>query len=402
MNDFAYKAYDTKGQIREGQIPAENEQAALQAVRTLGLMPIEIKQGGQNNFLKQLIPRFENSNQLSNANRERYLSSLSTMLDSGFLLPDCHRFLANDTTDKTLAAFSKSILEKLQSGMTLSSSLRNSNTGFDMAQIAAITAGEKSGNLFQPLRHVADVMKTNNANREKLVSAMIYPAILVLTSFASIAVVATVLVPNLMPIFEGRESEMPAGMRFLVFLRSFLSDNLAVLSLVLFCLVLLLRQLVKTPFFRALWQRVLRKITFIRKLEAARISSSLSLMLRGGTTLLDAVKLCASNAGNAQSGRELALAVDMISEGRPFREAIQKIAVFGPMDIQMLSVAENANRLETVLDHVAATNNSEAMRQLERFIGLLTPIMTLLMGVLIGGLIYSVMRSILGINQLVQ
>jgi general secretion pathway protein F len=402
MTDFAYRAFDTKGHMHEGRLSADDEQKALNAVRALGYTPLSLTKGADRNTFARFLPQFDTKSQLSRTTRERYLTSLATMLDAGFLLSDCHRFLANDTGDKTLAQFCKSLLDQLQAGQTLSASLRASNGGFDMAQLAAITAGEKSGNLAPPLRHVAETLRTNNANREKLISAMIYPAILVLTSLGSIVVIATVLAPNLLPIFEGREQDMPTAMRLLIDIQSFMTENFALVILTFLCSLFLLRYVARLTSVRLLWERMLRKIGLVRKLEAAQIAGSLALMLRGGTTLLDAIRLCAANAGSLQSRTELNATAEAIAEGAPFREAVRQIALFELMDIQMLSVAENANRLEPVLEHVAATNNTHAMRQLERIMGLLTPVMTLLMGLLIGGLIYTVMRSILSINQLAQ
>jgi general secretion pathway protein F len=399
---YNYKAYDQQGTVRKGEIAASDEQSALQDLRALGLLPIAISMTEKRSWVAFLWPRFENKKSLSRAGRERYLSSLATLLHAGFLLSDCHRFLANDQSDKALARFSSDILEKLQRGHTLSVSLRGDHGGMDMAQIAAIAAGEKAGDLIQPLLHIAQSMKASNANRDKLTSALIYPLVLVLTSVVSIVVVASVLVPNLLPIFEGRESELPAAMRILVALKAFFADHFALIVIFVLGLALIARQLASNVAVQTVVHNTKRKVGFVRKLEAARIAGSIGLMLRGGTSILDATRTCGENERNAILSRELLMVTEEISEGKPFRDAARQITAFTPIDLQMLSLAEQANRLEVVLDHIAKTNDADATRQLERLMGLLTPFMTLLMGLLIGGLIYSVMRSILSINQLVQ
>jgi general secretion pathway protein F len=402
MSAYYYSAYDIKGHLHRGEIAAYDEQSALHKIKALGLTPTSMSSQKKPVGLFGNLSLRTADKKLNSSIRSQYLSSLSMLLTAGFVLTDCHRFLSNDTTSRAPANFAKAILEKLQSGQSLSASLRASDGGFDLAQLAAIAAAEKSGDLVGPLRSLSDAIKRSNENRNKLLAALIYPAILVLTSLLSIGIVATILVPNLLPIFEGREQDLPVAISFLSAMTAALTEHYAMIALFLLGAFLLFRIIIKTEAVAKLITRTKRHVGFLRKFECARIASSFALLLRGGTTLLEATKICAANAGNTQLRQELLSVADSISEGKPLRVAAGSLAIFGPMELQMLTVAESSNKLETVLEHIANTNEADATQEIQRLMSLLTPIMTLFMGLLIGGLVYSVMSSILSINQLVR
>jgi general secretion pathway protein F len=399
---YSYTAYDREGNLRVGNISSVTEQTALQTLRATGLLPVSFI-AGQVADERRSIFQFQSRNEtLTVKDRERYFTSLAMLLEAGFLLPDCHRFLTINSNGPALAKFSEGILEKIQSGQSLSLSLRESKSGFDMAEIATVAAAEKSGDLAGPLLNLSLAMKRNIANREKLVSALVYPIILVMTSLASILIVAMVLVPNLMPVFEGRENEMPYALKLFNSLNVAVSEHSAAMALGALCLFFLMRMTMKHYVFRKSLQRVCQRVDFVRKRKSARIANSLASLLRGGMTLLDAIKLSASNASDPLSRHELSSIGNLVAEGKSFRESVARTEIFGPMELEMLAVAEGANRLEMVLEHISVTNEGQSIREIERLMTMLTPVMTLVMGALIGGLVYTVMRAILSINQLAQ
>jgi general secretion pathway protein F len=400
LTEYSYTAYDFAGNLRTGSVSAETEQAALQTVRAKGLLPVTFIADKATDERKSFFQFQGRKETLKPNDRERYFTSLAMLIDAGFLLPDCHRFLASSSNGPALARVSRDILEKIQSGHSLSLSLRESKGGFGVAEIATIAAAEKSGDLAGPLRKLSFAMKRKIANREKLVSALIYPIILVLTSLASIFIIAMILVPNLAPVFEGRESEMPLALKLLNRLNIAFSEYWAVLAMVVLGLSLGLRMTMRSRAFQEALQSIARHIEVLRKLKTARIASSLASLLSGGMALLDAVKLSASNASDPLSGYELSSIANYVAEGKSFQESVAKTGIFGPMELEMLAVAESANRLEAILEHISTTNEDQATQQIERMVTMITPIMTLVMGALIGGLVYTVMRAILGINQL--
>jgi general secretion pathway protein F len=236
-------------------------------------------------------------------------------------------------------------------------------------------------------------------------AALTYPVILLVMSFLTIAIITTVLVPNLLPLFDGARKDPPLLIRIMLLLQ----DNIDLLAIAL---------LVAVGSLWALWRRAKKNARLLAKrdwlmlraplfghlivrAEAARIASVLALLLKSGIPLLQALSVVQRACKNRAVKTAFSQVVESVASGGSLAHAFWQFSIMPQASCHLVAVGEEANRLDELLMHIAQMNEAALQQKLERLMTLLTPVLTLLMGLLVGGLIMSVMRAILSVNDLV-
>jgi general secretion pathway protein F len=395
----AYRAYDRSGAIVTGEIEVPGVPDALSRLQEKGLTVFEARpdaaQNSESIWTRDIsLP----GNRL--AERANFVKLLATLLSAGIPLDRALRLLADDNGSKAIAKMAHAGVEGVTAGRALSATLGSSKLGFAADEIGLIRASEQTASLPQTLAEIASVMERKLATRAQLASALVYPALLVVMAIGSVVVIATVLVPTIAPLFEQSNAAPPAIVTVMSAMGKFVREVGWWLPVFLALAAGLLFILSRQPAVRHVMERVQLRSSISRANQLSGLCRTLGTLLRNGVALQSALKLTAETTSFEITRSEIEAATEKVVAGSRLSKALAGISLFDKQTLQMVAVGEETNKVDNILLHVAASSEAAATRKMERLMTLLTPLLTVGMGLFVGGLIMSVMRAILSLNDL--
>jgi general secretion pathway protein F len=402
MMQYRYQAYDGSGRAVKGALDAANEAEALGRLNGQGLMPFELslETGKAPSWLTMEIGR----RAPNLAERARIMRQLATLLGAGIVIDRALRLLELQAPTRRTKRLAAVAAEAVAEGKPLSAALARPDSGFAPDEIGLIKAGEQAGALTPVLEDLSAMLEKRVELRGRLVSALVYPAVLIVMALISLTVIATVLVPNIAPLFEQSGAPMPTILWVMTGFSALVTDHGRETGIAALLLLLLAVMIFRQPAVRrgleALGLRLPVFGSLMRLRESARICRTLGALLRGGAALQSAIAATGEAARGRLTRIELATAIENVTAGRKLADALTGVHVLDGAARQMIAIGEETNRLDTMLLHIASSNEVEAAARLERLMTLLTPLLTVALGLLVGGIIMSVMRAILSVNDL--
>jgi general secretion pathway protein F len=402
MTKFNYEAYELNGQVQRGLIEAESLPLALSALRDRGLNPFrtDVSSGTEPTSTGLNFGQ----NKLGLTIRVQSIRQLATLLNAGITVDRAFEILASQTKNRQ----NKSTILKSQSavsaGQSLSSALNVPTWGFKPGELGLLQAAEKSGSMVTSLEDLAEYLETQQVLRSKLVSALVYPAFLLALVPVALIVIALVLVPNIAPLFEETGAEMPLMLQMMVGTTQFVTNNTTMIFIgAVFSLIALLLTF-NSPALRAATMERLFKLPVLNRIRNAsdsiRLCRALGLVLRGGAPMQNALSTAVEITPNNNRKILLEKVRSSVAGGQKLAAALKTEKLLDPSYLQMIAVGEETNKLDTMLLYIANSESRKLASFIERLMTLLTPVLTILMGIMVGGIVMSVMRAILSINEL--
>jgi general secretion pathway protein F len=402
MTKFNYEAYELNGQVQRGLIEAESLPLALSALRDRGLNPFrtDVSSGIEATSISLNFGQ----NKLGLTIRVQSIRQLATLLNAGITVDRAFEILASQTKNRQ----NKSTILKSQSavsaGQSLSSALNVPTWGFKPGELGLLQAAEKSGSMVTSLEDLAEYLETQQVLRSKLVSALVYPAFLLALVPVALIVIALVLVPNIAPLFEETGAEMPLMLQMMVGTTQFVTNNTTMIFIgAVFSLIALLLTF-NSPALRAATMERLFKLPVLNRIRNAsdsiRLCRALGLVLRGGAPMQNALSTAVEITPNNNRKILLEKVRSSVAGGQKLAAALKTEKLLDPSYLQMIAVGEETNKLDTMLLYIANSESRKLASFIERLMTLLTPVLTILMGIMVGGIVMSVMRAILSINEL--
>jgi general secretion pathway protein F len=397
---FTYRAIDVSGAAKKGSLTANSEVDAYGMLRAQGLFPEKIKHEpiGKSSIFSFYTTE---ARSLSAASRLAYFQALQGLLVSGLPLDRAHQLLSTSTTDKAVRHLCERVAEGLASGLSLSACWQKDSAAFTKLETGLATIAEKTGSIPGVLKSLAEILQSQQDLRGKIITATAYPAFLVLMSIASLFFIAIVLLPSLVPMFEGNGREIPATLGILLTLTNSVSNHWLFWIVGIAALILLLRVAATQPTFNRKLQDFRIRIPLERNRAISRLATGLSVTLRNGLPLQEAVRTVAESSDLPLVRDWLQTVGDRIAEGAPLHTSMSVSGLLDQVSIEMVRHAERGATLPQAFAQVAERSETNVRRQIEWLSALLTPVLTVLMGLLIGGLLISVMQAILDMNDLV-
>jgi general secretion pathway protein F len=406
LQKIHFRAVDGSGKFQEGIVEAESVEAAVLQLNAKAMQVFAAKVASSRRFtIDEDSSTFRNLFGGPNlAWRAKLYRQLAILLHAGIAIDRALRMLA----DQAPKAWEKKLLNRLvqgvAAGQALSAVISTSipNAGPDEAGL--IKVAEKSGTLSQALSELNTMMERRKDIRSRIFSALVYPAFLLMLAPVALIIVATVLVPNIAPLFETTGAEMPWSLRAMVVVgRSW--QNGKVIWLVgavgVLASVLIIR---RNANIRQVAYDLLRKLPLFHSLRSkafvASLCRPLANLLKSGAPLQNAIAAVEETFGMGDVRTRLANVRTRVSSGARFSTSLAAEKLVAGSALQMISVGEETNQLEVMLQHVADASEKELQDGIDRLMTLLVPVLTIAMGLLIGGIMMSVMRAILAVNQL--
>jgi len=396
---FTYKATTFEGSIVEGVIDAPDERAAAERLKNSGVIPLKVlsaEQGKKKPFNVSFRIRRQKDQVLT------FTTELSALLGAGLPIDRSLNILGEISADQELKGVISEILRSIREGGSFSDALQKHPSIFSTIYVNMVRAGEAGGILDAVLDQLNEFLESAKELKESVVSAMIYPSILVLTGGISIIVLMTYILPRFSVIFDELGGSLPLATKLLLAVSSFLSSFWWLFLLAAAGLVIGLRVYFRTEDGRNARDRILLRLTgeLIRKLETARFARTLGTLIKSGVPMLQALV----NAKDVISNRAIAQSIDAVMkgarEGRGIAVPLAQTNAFPQLALSMIKVGEETGQLDIMLLKVAKTYERSLRVEIRRFMGFLEPAMILIMGAVIGFIVISMLMAIFSITEL--
>ncbi len=399
---LAYRAYDANGRIVAGNIEGNSETDALARLKNNGLFPFETNKAHTSPQTSGWLTREIGNTGLGLAERARFSRMLAALIAAGVPLDRSLRLMTDPSHGKKISKVASEAAEAIASGQTLSAILARPIAGFAGHEVGMVASAEQTGNFATVLSTLSSTLDRQLELRAKLVSALVYPILLLIMAAASLVLIATVLVPNLTPLFADSGTEPPLVISFLMTAVNIVTENGIEIALALLTTLGLVIVFFTSAAGRKMWGNTLLRFRTAKQLEAARVCRTLSALIGAGVPLQSAIRTTSEAVSNHSVKLQLLEAVEKVIGGMKLSKALDHLSVLDAPSRQLIAVGEETNQVESLLAHAAVTLEALASRRIEQLMTLLTPLMTIALGLFVGGLIMSVMRAILSVNELAR
>ncbi|HEX2654099.1 MAG TPA: type II secretion system F family protein [Xanthobacteraceae bacterium] len=404
MPMFRYRAYGARGEFSEGSIEAASQEAATIALGLQGLTPFQVKPAAENArpWWQRDVFSLRGSIQKDLTGFTREFATLHT---AEIPLDDALRIVIEQTTSARTRAVVEGLLADVLNGSTLSDAMQKRSDIFPADYVSVVTAGEIGGHVGDVFEELADLLERRMEIRSRVQSAFVYPVILIVLALSSFAIIIGVLVPGMAPIFAESNRQMPSGLRLILSIHALWPQILVGIGLLVAIVAstsaIALRKRHARLAFDAIKLRTPLIGAFLLQQETARFARTFGTLLKSGVPLLQAAISARTVVNNLYMGTRLEEAIASVREGTSLHRALRAETTLPQVALRMISIGEEAGKLDRMLIRVAVMLEQQMQRSIDRFMTILTPLLTLIIAVLVGGLIMTVMNAILSMNDLV-
>lgn len=405
MPAFRYTAIGAAGEMLRGQMEAVSETEVIARLRRQGSLPMraELATGGG------LMARLRRADPLAGRGLRKpevadLVLELATMLGAGQDLDRALRFVQEAAPNKRVAGVVTGLRDAVRDGSPLSAALARYPTSFDRLHIGLVRAGEVGGKLASALGRMAELLDRQRRLAATVSSAMIYPVLLVVAAIGSVALLLTQVLPQFVPLFAQSGVALPASTQFLIDVSEFLSRHGALALLAMAALLLGIRGLLRRPGPRLLMDRLLLRLPVVggllREILAARFTRVLGTLLGNGVSLIAALDVVRDALGNLAAVAAVDGATASARGGGGLAQALSETAIFPLRTTQLLRLGEGNAQLGPMALHAADIHEERTRIALQRLLALLVPGITIIMGLVVAGIVMSMMTAMLSLNSL--
>jgi general secretion pathway protein F len=416
MPDFFWRAAQADARIIEGHLQAATQAQAMSKLRSQGLTPLHIGEagaaGGQLR-VSTAAPVASASARGSWRNKSKPVtqadilimtSELSIMLKAGLALDNALRVLIGMSDKPAMVSLTQTLLDDVKSGVPFSRALKRHPQQFGDFYINMIRSGEASGQLSDVLERMVEHLERLRALRESVISATIYPAILLGVAVVSVVAMLGFVVPQFETLFNGMGDALPTPTRIIMSIGHLFTNYGLFLGIAAAALFFLLKRWWHTPSgtqwrqTRALQLPVVGKL--VLKYDLTLFARSLGTLLGNGVPLISALNIATQTVSNLDLRVALATVVPRVKGGDKMVDAFKACGIFEPLAINLIRVGEETGRLGPMLLELARIFNRDVETGIKRGLTLLEPILIVVLGLTISAIIVSIMLGILSVNDL--
>lgn len=395
MAIFLYRATTYQGTVIEGNIEAPDEKTAIERIRNTGVIPLKITSSHK-------ITKRKFSIRSTKGELLVFTTELSALLSAGLPLDRSLNILAQISENKHMKDIIQSILKSIREGNSFSDALQKHPDVFPRIYINMIRAGEAGGVLDVVLDKLNEYLESSKELKDHIISAMIYPSIIMLAGSISIIVLLTYVLPKFSAIFAELGTSMPLPTEILLKFSNTLKSYWWLIFILHIVGLFIFKAFIKTSSGRYNWDLMKLKLfkDIITKLETARFCRTLGTLLKSGVPLLQAL----NNSKEVINNQVISSSIDIISkgakEGKGISAPLYNTKAFPELALSMIKVGEETGNIDTMLLKVAETYEKSLRLTIKRFVSFLEPVMILFMGVIIGFIVLSMLMAIFSITEI--
>jgi type IV pilus assembly protein PilC len=403
MPTYVFKGQNRLNEIVSGERVADNREALRQALRREQITLMSVKEKGR----EIGIPKLAGRKKVKSKDLAIFTRQFSVMIDAGLPLVQCLDILSQQQQNKYFQQVLAQVRQDVEEGSTLAAALTRHPKVFDQLYSNMVEAGETGGILDLILQRLSTFIEKIVKLKRDVVSALIYPAAVILMAIAAIAVIMIVVIPQFQNIFLGLlgpGEPLPLPTRIVVGFSSFLAGwgGLGILVAII-AIVVGLKIYYKTPKGRKVIDTVLLKVPILGpiflKIGIARFSRTLSTLLSSGVPILQSLDITARTAGNVIIEEAIINIRTAVEQGKSFVEPLRASEIFPHMVAQMVGIGEQTGALDAMLGKIADFYEQEVDAAIANLLTLMEPALIGFLGVTIGSIVVSMylpMFSLIG------
>lgn len=414
MPVFEYAGLTEAGKNVRGIRDAESSKALRQVLRKDGVYLTEARQaeagavaGEQKTGLAREVDvgalfglTGVSSQDLAIATRQ-----LATLIAAGIPLVEALTALVDQIEQPRLKKIMGVVKQKVNEGSSLADALGEHPKVFTDLYVNMIRAGESSGALDVVLVRLADFTEAQAQLRNKIIGAMLYPAIMVVVGIAIVGILFVVVIPKVTKIFEDMNVTLPWTTRILIALSSFARDYWYLLLVGLPAIAWGARRWLRTPRGQVFWDRAQLKAPvfgeLVRMLAISRFAKTLATLLASGVPIITAMDIVKNIVTNSLLSDVIDKAREAIREGESIAAPLKRSGQFPPLVYHMIAIGEKSGQLEEMLQNVAKSYESQVEMRVAALTSLLEPVMIVLMGGGVAFIVFSILMPIMQLNTFV-
>ena len=401
--EFRCRLASSNGEIVEGVYVAESEAHLRHELDEKGLYVLALHPkhaiGGVSLRLPQR--RSINTREFLVFNQE-----LATLLRAGMPLVQSLDLLKRRVTAPAFKNVLNDIHEKVRSGTALSDAFAAQGDLFPRVYTASLLAGERSGNLDAVLRRYVEHTKIISTVKSKMISALVYPAILVSLALFLVSIIVLKVVPAFSDFYGTFGADLPLVTRIIVAISDFIRSQFLLILLGLGIAIAVVLSWVRQPGQKARFDHLLLSVPVFgqvaKKFATSQMARTLATLLGGGLPLVNALDIAAKSVGNRFMAAQLDIVSARVREGESFAAALEARKVFPEVAVKMAEVGESTGALQDMLNTVADFYDEEIATTMERFVTLVEPVLLVIMGLVIAGLLLALYMPLFQLSSVLS
>lgn len=396
MQQFSYQAFDASGQAQNGQISAESERDAIRLLQGRQLTPVKIK-AAQNS------PRgTRHSRRVKPADLLDFTNGLRTLVEARVPLDRALRLLEGITESVAMQALVMSLRRDVKEGKSLADAMESRPDVFSRMYVNIVRAGEEGGILHQLLPDLTEFLETSARNRQAIISAMVYPVVLLVTGVISVVLLLVFVIPQFAVMFEDAGTDVPASAAFLLATSDAVSNWGWLFVVFIVAAVSWWRWQDRETGTRLKKHALLLRIPMLGQLllyrECAVFSRTLGALLASGIPLIRALRVSREVVGNSEIVRLLGHVEEDVRSGTSLGLSLEKAGVFPTLLHQLVAVGEETGRTASILLKTAETFDQSVKNQMDRLVAALQPGLILVLGIAVGGITITMLSAVFSMN----
>ncbi len=403
---FMCKILKSDGSIFEQEIESENIDEARALVSEMGGRPLHVKPIRMEGKAKNLANMEIMAKKVKAKDLSLFCKQMHTMLYAGMPLIKSLSVMYEQLEHPTLKRACGEMMQDVQKGFMFSDAMKKQGKAFPNLLISMVESGEMTGNQDEVLERMATHYKKEDDIERKIKGALVYPKILGFLIVAVVVIMLTKIFPQFLSLFEGSGVELPWPTKFVMALSDSLVNRWYVYLIVIATVVTAFKVFVGTDGGRRVWDKFLLYVPYVKtqisKIVTSRFTRTLSTLLSSGLPLLASLEMAGRVTGNTVVEDGVVEITEDIKKGRRLSTLINRIAVFPPMLVSMISIGEESGSLETMLERTSDFYDDELESSLSKMIGMIEPVMIMVMGTVVGFIVVAMMWPMMTMFKTIQ
>jgi general secretion pathway protein F len=392
---FKYQAFDTEGKVQTGELSAESEREAIRILQGKNLTPVKVQE------TKRIFGRGRNK-KISHADILDFTNGLCTLVDARVPIDKALRLLDGVTESSAMRELVLNLLRDVKEGKSLAQAMENHSHVFSRMYVNIVRAGEEGGILHELLPDLTDFLETSAKTRQAVISAMIYPVVLLVTGIISVFLLLIFVVPQFAVMFEDVGTEIPSSAAFLLSLSNFVQSYGYLFVIAAVICIYLWKRLDRDP------QTKLQKDGFLLSLplvgtlilyqECAVFARTLGALIGAGIPLIQALRISREVIANSVLTSHLLKVEEDVRGGSGLGISLERTNRFPTLLHQLVAVGEESGRTSDILLKTAATFDTYVRNQMSALVSALQPALIIFLAIAVGGITITMLSAVFSMN----
>ena len=399
MGIFSYTLKDKEGKVITGQIEADDKNKALERLHTQGGIILSLKEG------KGKKRKTARGSKIKIDELVIFSRQLTTLIESGIPIVDALGILREQTQNLHFKDVLAAVLKDLKEGSSFARAITKYPRIFPEIYVSMVEAAETSGSLPQILDRLSVYLEKTSALRKKVVSSLIYPAIIFTMAILATSFLVFKIVPTFAELYKSLGAQLPFITQLLVGFAEGVKKNIILVLAVLIGVFFSLKKYVATPKGKKQYDMFLIKIPVIgevvKKVSIAQFARTFATLVRSGVAIVRSLEIVGKTSGNKIIEEAVVKAQGSIQEGIPLSHPLEESGIFPPMVVKMIAVGERTGKLEHMLNKIAQFYEEQTEAAIAALTSVLEPILIVFLGVVVGFIVIALFLPIFNISQAV-